>query len=153
MDHNLTRAKKISELFDTKFNGPFGIKFGLDAIIGLVPIIGDIITTFVSFYIVYLAAHSRCSIWIICRMALNIAIENAIGVIPFIGNLFDFIWRANVKNVKLFEQSVRSPRQATFHSQLVLISVLVIILTFLLSIFALGFYLAYVILSLLSFAP
>ena len=91
----------LAEFLDTKFKGPWGIRFGLDGIIGLVPVAGDIFTGFLSSYIVLRCAFNKYPKAIIIKMVLNIFIETLIGMIPFFGDLFDIYWKSNTRNINL----------------------------------------------------
>ena len=91
----------LSEVLDTKFKGPWGIRFGLDGIIGLIPVAGDIFTGFLSSYIVLRCALKNYPKSVIIKMVLNIFIETLIGMVPFFGDLFDFYWKSNTRNINL----------------------------------------------------
>ena len=110
--------KYLAEILDSKFKGPFGFRFGLDGIIGLIPGIGDIITSFLSLYIVVRAAQSNYPQSIILRMCLNILIESLVGVVPLFGNLFDFVWRSNEKNLQLIKDYEIQPTGGNLKSKL-----------------------------------
>src|SRR5687767_15078831 len=100
----------LAHLMDGAFRIPrLNIRFGLDAIIGVIPGLGDIITTLVSFYI--LAAAQRYGVPRITtlRMGLNIAIDAIIGAIPIVGDLFDVVWTANGRNVALVRRHINTP--------------------------------------------
>lgn len=77
------------------------IRLSADAVVGLFPGIGDIVTTAVSAYIVYEAHKLGLPRPLLWRMAANIAIDGAIGALPVAGDMFDVFWRANVRNVRL----------------------------------------------------
>ena len=95
--------KILGQFLDSKFKiGRF--KFGYDGLIGLIPVVGDITTMSLSMYIVLRALLMKYPTPIIIKMILNILIENLIGIIPFFGNLFDFAWKSNLKNITLLEQ-------------------------------------------------
>ena len=76
-------------------------RVGLDAIIGLVPGIGDTVTALASFYILSAAARYGVPRVTMLRMALNVAIDYAVGAIPLVGDAFDVAWKANLKNMEL----------------------------------------------------
>lgn len=114
------QLKKISVLMDSRFQGPMGFKFGLDGLLGLIPFVGDFLTTAVSLYIIAQAAVLGCAPVILIRMGLNILIENILDMIPVVGSIFDFVWKANVKNIALLESHLLNPRGATFKSRFVL---------------------------------
>ena len=78
-----------------------GWRFGLDAIIGLVPNVGDTLTSFASFYILVAGVRYGVPKITLLRMASNIAVDYLVGSIPFIGDAFDFVWKANKMNMEL----------------------------------------------------
>jgi len=79
-------------------------RFGLDPIIGLIPVVGDLATTLISLYIIATAAQMQVPKSTLARMGLNIMIDSVVGAIPFVGNVFDFAWKANAKNAQLLER-------------------------------------------------
>ena len=105
---------------DSKFTGPFGFKFGLDGLIGLIPFVGDFISTAISVYIILQGAKVGCAPSTIFRMGLNILIENLADMFPLFGNVFDFLWKSNNKNIELIENHLQNPRTATIKSRLAL---------------------------------
>ena len=84
-------------------------RVGLDAIIGLVPGIGDTLTTMMSFYILTAGVRYGVPRVTMLRMALNIAIDYVIGAIPLAGDVFDVAWKANLKNVELLRRHASGP--------------------------------------------
>lgn len=116
----LQRLKSLSVLMDSKFEGPYGFRYGLDGIIGLVPVLGDFITIAISLYIVFQSAMLGCSPSVLMRMGLNLFIETTIEMIPILGNIFDFVYKANNKNIELLETHLLNPKGATIQARLVL---------------------------------
>jgi hypothetical protein len=98
----------LSDLMDTKFKF-LGIRFGLDGIIGLVPVVGDIATSGVSFYIVLRAFIMGFPLIVIIRMLINVFIDFVFGAVPILGNIFDFFWKANTSNVAIMKAYSTSP--------------------------------------------
>ncbi len=78
-----------------------GWRFGLDSIIGLVPNIGDTLTSFASFYILFAGVRYGVPKITLLRMAVNIGIDYVVGSIPFLGDAFDFFWKSNKQNMDL----------------------------------------------------
>lgn len=74
---------------------------GLDAIIGLIPVIGDLLTALMSGYLIWEARNLGMSKWQLLRMSGNVAIDTALGAIPLAGDLFDFAFRSNTRNLKI----------------------------------------------------
>ena len=90
---------------DSQFRIPgTNFRFGLDAVIGLIPGIGDLSTFAVSGYMLVLMARNGASGYVIARMALNIVIDTLFGSIPVIGDIFDAWFKANQKNLRLMER-------------------------------------------------
>ena len=105
----LQRLRKLANLLDNSIRIP-GTKrrIGLDAIIGLIPGIGDTIGGAISAYIVYEANRLGVPKRTLLRMILNIGIETTIGAIPLIGDVFDATWKANVRNIALLDEHFNS---------------------------------------------
>ena len=86
----------LARLMDGEFRIPgLNIRFGLDAIIGLIPGFGDIVATLVSLYVLAAAQRHGVPRITTLRMGLNIGIDAIIGAIPIVGDLFDLAWKAN----------------------------------------------------------
>ena len=103
-------AKLLSHWTDTVFEVPgWGFRFGLDPIIGLIPVAGDVASALLSLYIITLAAESRVPRSTLLRMAINVAIDCVAGSIPLVGNVFDFAWKANHLNMQLLERTLATP--------------------------------------------
>jgi hypothetical protein len=94
-------------------------RIGLDALIGLVPGIGDLVGTALSAYIVAAAARRGLPGSVLLRMALNVGVEAIVGIVPIAGDLFDAAWKANQRNVALLRQYAAAPRRAHAQSRLV----------------------------------
>jgi hypothetical protein len=78
-----------------------GWRFGLDALIGLIPNVGDTLTSFASFYILLAGVRYGVPKITLLRMAFNIGLDYVAGTIPFVGDLFDFFWKSNKQNMDL----------------------------------------------------
>lgn len=101
-EERVARIDALARLFDTAFVVPgTTIRFGLDALIGLVPGIGDAVTTLMSLYIVNEARALGAPRRLIARMLANVALDGVVGAVPLVGDLFDVAWRANRRNVAL----------------------------------------------------
>jgi len=79
-------------------------RFGLDAIIGLIPNVGDTLTSFASFYILLAGVRYGVPKITLLRMAINIAIDYVIGSVPIIGDALDFFWKSNDMNMNLIRE-------------------------------------------------
>lgn len=96
-----------------------GTSFGIDGLLGLIPGIGDIITTSISIYIIAQAAALGVGATTLIRMALNVGIENLFDMVPVLGNFFDFYWKSNVKNMALLESHLAQPARETIKSRMI----------------------------------
>ena len=100
-------------------------KIGLDGILGLIPGVGDLAAGGLSTYILYQAVKLKVPKVILARMTLNILLESVIGVIPVFGDLFDFMFKANQRNVDLMRQYVLNPKDTAQQSTLAVVGVIV----------------------------
>lgn len=104
------RLARLAWLLDSSIPIP-GTRFsvGLDALIGLVPVLGDVLGVFLSSYIVREAAALGVPKSILARMVWNVTLEGLVGMIPFAGDVFDAAFKANQRNVRLLNAWLDSP--------------------------------------------
>ncbi len=96
------RIEAMEQVLERGFTIPgTRYQFGMDAIIGLVPVIGDFITAVMGAYIVWEAKNLGLPRWKLWRMAGNIAFDTAVGAIPVAGDAFDLLFRSNTRNLKI----------------------------------------------------
>ena len=120
------------------------IRFGLDALIGLVPGAGDAVSGLFAVAIVLQAARMGLPRIVIARMVLNSLMDLRVGAIPLVGDLFDVAWKANLRNVTLLDRHVREGRPASQADYLfVTLVVAVLLAAAALPIVALGLLLVY----------
>lgn len=120
------KLDKLAWLLDNSIKIPgTSWKIGLDGILGLIPGIGDLAAGTLSTYILYQAVKLKVPKAIIARMALNILLESVIGVIPIVGDLFDFAFKANQRNVDLMRKYVLNPKETQQQSTLTIIGLIV----------------------------
>jgi hypothetical protein len=105
---------QLSRAMDGLFRIPgTGWRVGLDALVGLVPGVGDFATTAVSFYILAAGVRYRVPKATLLRMASNVAVDYLLGAVPIVGDLFDAAWKSNQMNVELLRQRASvSPGEA-----------------------------------------
>jgi hypothetical protein len=101
----IARIDALATLLDSALAIPgTGVRFGLDALIGLVPGVGDIVTTALSLFIVHEAYQLGAPGHILLRMLGNVVVDGAFGAVPVVGDAFDVVWRANRRNVRLLRE-------------------------------------------------
>lgn len=99
------RVEAMEQLLERSFHIPgTKIPFGLDSVVGLIPVLGDIVTAAMGAYMVWEARNLGMSKWQLMRMTANVGIDTALGAIPLVGDAFDFIWRSNSKNLRIIKQ-------------------------------------------------
>jgi hypothetical protein len=113
------RLRFLAWLLDSAIPIP-GTRFtvGLDFLVGLVPVIGDLIGVLASSIIVMEANRMGVPRTILMRMSFNVAVEGVVGMVPFLGDVFDAGWKANQRNVALLDQWMREPRRTQRSSRL-----------------------------------
>lgn len=111
-DPAVRRVRGLAQLLDNSIPLPGGFRVGLDAVIGLVPGIGDTAGAVLSAYILAQAARMGVPRSVLLRMAANVGIEAVVGAIPFVGDLFDAGWKANARNVALINTHLEHPGTA-----------------------------------------
>jgi len=94
---------------------------GLDAIVGVVPVVGDVLSALMSAYLIWEARKLGMSKWQLARMGANVAVDTALGAIPVIGDLFDFAFRSNSYNLKIIRRHLdrHHPSSATIEGEVV----------------------------------
>ena len=102
---DLARAHQLADLLDTKFSIG-GYRFGLDALVGLIPGVGDLIGALAGLYPLVVAQRHGLGKVVQARMAVNLLVELVVGSVPVVGDLFDFGFKANIRNVRLLDQAV-----------------------------------------------
>lgn len=107
-DDRLTHVERIARLLDSEYRFPgTRFRFGLDPIVGLIPGVGNLATSLVSCLLVWTMMKHGASGNVVARMAVNVALDSLIGAIPVVGNLFDFAYKANQRNVELLRRHYR----------------------------------------------
>jgi hypothetical protein len=104
-DARLRGVERIARLMDSQFRLPgTRFRFGLDPLLGLLPIVGDLSTLAVSSALLLTMFRHGASGAVVVRMALNILLDTVVGAIPLVGNLFDFAYKSNERNVALLRR-------------------------------------------------
>lgn len=104
-EQRIARLEALAKLLDVAFIVPgTNVRYGIDGIIGLIPVIGDIITTAISLWLVREARALGAPWHITARMLGNVALDGAVGLVPVVGDAFDVMFRANIRNVRLLRR-------------------------------------------------
>jgi hypothetical protein len=109
----IARLDKLATLLDIAFRIPFTkFRFGVDGLIGLAPGFGDIVTTGLSLWIVHEAYQLGVPRQLLLRMIGNVAIDGMVGAVPVAGDVFDVLWRANRRNVRILREHFEREERA-----------------------------------------
>jgi Domain of unknown function (DUF4112) len=112
LETDLQRARLLANWLDARFS-IMGIRFGLEGIVGLIPVVGDTLGMLAGAYPIYVAHRHRLGRAVEAQMAANLLIEWGIGVVPFIGDAADIWFKANLRNLKLLERAADRKRPGT----------------------------------------
>ena len=148
-DHHSPQSAELERLarwMDSMFEIPvLGIRFGLDALLGLLPGGGDVATSLVSIYIVSAATRRGVPKITLAHMALNIAIDLIVGSIPIVGDLFDAYWKSNQRNVALLRRHVSatptSARKLRAADRLFVVGLIVLLIVLLIGSLTIAYFL------------
>lgn len=106
-NNTIEQLNKLATLLDSQFAIPgTRIRFGLDAILGLIPGAGDAIGALLSLWVVISGIRMGASIGSVFKMLINIGIELVLGAVPLLGDIFDVAWQANNRNVTLLREEL-----------------------------------------------
>lgn len=112
-EQSVARLEALAKLMDGMVSVPgTNIRVGVDAIVGLVPGIGDVVSGLVSSYLIWEARQLGAPRWLIGRMLANMLIDTTVGAIPVLGDAFDVMFRANMKNMALLRRHVAGRKGA-----------------------------------------
>ena len=104
-EQRLARLDALAKLLDVAFIVPgTNVRYGIDGLIGLIPVIGDIVTTAISLWLVREARALGAPWHLTMRMLGNVALDGVVGIVPLVGDAFDVMFRANVRNVKMLQR-------------------------------------------------
>jgi hypothetical protein len=125
----LEALRRLKNLLDEAFRIPgTRVRFGWDAIVGVVPWAGDLLTALMACGILVQAHQMRVPRIIQLRMLVNVAIDLGIGLVPFAGDVADVFWKANTKNFALLERHAAAPQPASRGDWLFVIGVIAAVL-------------------------
>jgi hypothetical protein len=99
------RVEALERVLERAFTVP-GLRrqVGLDAVVGLVPVAGDLVAAAMGLYLVWEARNLGMSKWQLARMTANVGFDTLVGAIPVAGDLFDFLFRSNSRNLKIIRK-------------------------------------------------
>jgi hypothetical protein len=110
-EQRLVRLEAIAKLLDVAFILPgTNIRYGIDGIIGLIPVVGDLVATALSLWLVREARALGAPWHITARMLGNVAIQGVVGTVPVAGDAFDVLFRANMRNARLLRRWLERQR-------------------------------------------
>lgn len=108
----IARITLVANLMDSAFLVPgLNRRVGLDAVLGLVPGIGDAVSAAIASYIIWEARQLGLPRWKIARMIGNVAVDTAIGAIPFAGDVFDVVFKSNQRNLRIIHEHLGTPKR------------------------------------------
>lgn len=110
VEEELAQFETLAKFMDTRFE-LFGIRFGLDSLLGLIPVVGDVSTGAAGLYALGHAYRLKLPFRAKLHIVWNLLFDTAIGAIPVIGDIFDFFFKSNTKNLKVVEKHLH--RKAT----------------------------------------
>jgi hypothetical protein len=138
LERSRQQIDRIAWVMDQCFRVPgLNWRFGVEALIGLIPGAGDVIGGIVGVFLLVRAVQFRLPKVVITRMIMNNLIDVTVGAIPFLGDAFDFFWKSNTKNMQLFHQYAGQPEKST-RSHWILIGAIVLSFTLLFVLVFLG---------------
>jgi len=102
---HLERLRRWAVLLDSAFKVPgLPVRFGLDAIVGLVPGVGELTTPVFTMLLLYTGLRRRVPLVVLGRMVVNTGVDALIGLVPVVGDITDVGWKANLRNLDLLER-------------------------------------------------
>lgn len=114
------RIEAMEQLLEKSFIMPvINRKFGLDFLLGLVPVVGDVVAAAMGSWIVWEARNIGLSRWKIARMLGNIGVDLALGAVPLLGDAADFVFRSNTRNLRIVRKHLdkHHPTTATIEGE------------------------------------
>ena len=105
IEQSVARLEALAKLMDSAFVIPgTNVRMGLDGIVGLLPVAGDLISGLISSYMIWEAKQLGAPKWLIARMMANTLLDTTLGAVPVVGDAFDVLFRANLKNMALLRR-------------------------------------------------
>jgi hypothetical protein len=124
----LGRARTLARLLDRSIRVPgTSFRFGLDPVLGLLPVGGDVIAAVGSGYILYVAWRNGAPAPMLRRMLVNVAVDTLVGSVPVLGDLFDAGWKANSRNLGMLEEWLGETPTRSAQSPAVLVAIVLVL--------------------------
>ena len=131
------RFEAVARLMDSKYRVPgTRFKFGLDPVLGLIPVLGDTFTFLISSGLIALMIRNGASGKVVVKMAINVLLDTIIGSIPLLGSVFDFFFKANMRNIRLLKEHYKEGKHQGSGVGLIIITLLILIIFFILAVWA-----------------
>jgi len=119
---DISGLQQLARLLDAAVRVPgTNIRFGLDALLGLIPGAGDIAGGLLSSFIIAKAANLGAPRSVLARMVMNVAIDSIVGAVPILGDIFDVGWKSNTRNAALLERYATAPAATRRTSRLTVV--------------------------------
>ena len=115
-EDELRHLQVFARVLDSRFS-LMGMRFGLDSVLGLVPVAGDVATGLAGTYALYTAARLKLHPIALAHIGWNLLFDTTLGAIPVVGDAFDFFFKSNTKNVRVIEKHLRRKVQRQLKNQ------------------------------------
>jgi hypothetical protein len=136
------KLERLAWYLDSSIKLPgFNARIGLDGLLGLIPGVGDTLGALISSVVISEAARMGAPKVLLLKMAFNVALDALAGSVPVVGDLFDFIWKANQRNVQLLGSYLDTPRETVVASRLFVWGLGMMLIGLVISVALLGFFL------------
>ena len=104
-EQRFARIEALARLMDVAFVVPgTKVRYGIDGLIGLIPIVGDLLGVVISLWLVREARALGAPRYLVARMLGNVALDGVVGIVPFVGDAFDVMFRANMRNIRILRR-------------------------------------------------
>lgn len=134
------RMRRLAWLMDSSITIPgLNVSIGVDPLLGLFPWFGDTIGAVLSSFILAEASRLGAPKSVLWKMAFNVAVDALVGAVPFVGDLFDFAWKANQRNVQLLDKYLEKPQQTVATSRFFVVALSLLLAVFVIFMGLLGF--------------
>ncbi|RFP66477.1 DUF4112 domain-containing protein [Hymenobacter lapidiphilus] len=130
-DDRLRWVERVSRLLDSQFRVPgTNWRFGLDPLMGLIPVVGGLPSLAISGLLILTMMRHGASGNLVVRMVFNVVLDTLIGAIPIVGNIFDFAYKANERNVRLLREHYSSGKHQGSGIGVIILSISTLIVIF-----------------------